>query len=410
MFQEAGENYIASQKANGWVCLPERYDDGGFSGGNTNRPALQKLLADIQDGKVDMVVVYKIDRLSRSIFDFGELQSLFDKHDVSFCSVTQEINTRTSSGRMMLNILMTFAQFEREIITERIRDKVAAAKKRGKHCGGCPVLGYDADPLTKKLHINEEEAKIVKFVFEEYLRTASAKEVAIALEQQGIKGKVWTTKKGVKHEGQKINNHMVYRMLKNPLYIGQVQHKGNFYKGEQEAIIDQDLWNKVQTLLNSNLRHDPALRHSKTNPFVGLLYCGTCGGAMSMAHTKKSNKRYHYFICTEDSKRNFRICPVNRIPVDVIQKAVLTQFAELLQSPTIIAKIMELNETISAPKLREALKNIHDIWEVMCYTERYKLLHNLISKILVFEDRLEIEPNVDGIKSLLKEAGIKVKK
>lgn len=131
---------------------------------------------------------------------------------------------------------------------------------------------------------------------------------------------------------------------------------------------------------------------------------------MSMAHTKKSNKRYHYFICTEDSKRNFRICPVNRIPVDVIQKAVLTQFAELLQSPTIIAKIMELNETISAPKLREALKNIHDIWEVMCYTEQYKLLHNLISKILVFEDRLEIEPNVDGIKSLLKEAGIKVKK
>ena len=366
--RESGENYIASQKANGWVCLPERYDDGGFSGGNTNRPALQKLIADIKDGKVDMVVVYKIDRLSRSIFDFGELQSVFDEYGVSFCSVTQEINTRTSSGRMMLNILMTFAQFEREILTERVRDKVAAAKKRGKHCGGRPVLGYDSDPVTKKLHINEAEAETVRFVFDEYLRTGSAKDVSTALELQGAKGKVWTTKKGVKYEGQKINDQMIYQMLKNPLYIGQVRHKGNFYKGEQDAIIEQDVWDKVQILLNSNLRHDPSRRGSKKNPFVGLLYCGNCGSAMSLAHTKKANKRYHYFICTEDSKRNFKICPVKRVPVDIIQTEVLGQLAELLQSPALIAKIMEINDKISAPKLSEILKNIHEIWggDVSC--------------------------------------------
>ena len=239
--RESGENYIASQKVNGWVCLPERYDDGGFSGGNTNRPALQKLIADIKDGKVDMVVVYKIDRLSRSIFDFGELQSVFDEYGVSFCSVTQEINTRTSSGRMMLNILMTFAQFEREILTERVRDKVSAAKKRGKHCGGYPVLGYDSDPITQKLHIDEAEAETVKFVFEEYLRTGSAKAVATTLELKGIRGKVWTTKKVVKHDGQKVNNQIIYRMLKNPLYIGRVPHKETSYPGEHQAIIEQGL-------------------------------------------------------------------------------------------------------------------------------------------------------------------------
>ena len=159
--RDAAMNYIASQKANGWVCVKESYDDGGWSGGNVNRPALQRLMADIRAGLIDIVVVYKIDRLSRSLTDFAELQTEFDKYGVSFVSVTQEINTSTSSGRMMLNILMTFAQYEREIIAERVRDKVAAAKKRGKHCGGYPVLGYDSDPVTKKLLINPEEAETV---------------------------------------------------------------------------------------------------------------------------------------------------------------------------------------------------------------------------------------------------------
>ena len=167
---------------------------------------------------------------------------------------------------------------------------------------------------------------------------------------------------------------------------------------------------QVQILLNSNLRHDPKRRSSKKNPFVGLLYCGNCGSAMSLAHTKRTNKRYLYFICTEDSKRNFKICPVNRIPVDIIQNKVLEQLAELLQSPTLIAKIMAINDKISAPKLREILKNIHDIWGVMCHVEQVRFLRNLVSKILVFEDRIEIEPNVDGIKSLLQDAGVKVKK
>ena len=202
--REACENYIASQKSNGWICLPQHYDDGGYSGGNLNRPALERLKADIEAGQVDMIVIYKIDRLTRCLADLSDLQEFFDAHDVSFSSVTQEINTSTSAGRMMLNILMTFAQYEREIIADRVRDRVAAAKKKGMHCGGYPVLGYDVNPVTHKLEINEKEAEIVRFVFDKYNECGSAKEVAAELEIRGCRGKVWTTRKGVKHDGQHI--------------------------------------------------------------------------------------------------------------------------------------------------------------------------------------------------------------
>lgn len=193
--RESCENYIASQKGNGWLCLPEHYDDGGFSGGNMNRPALQKLKEDIKVGLIDIIVIYKIDRLTRSLSDFSELQEFFDEHDVSFVSVTQEINTSTSAGRMMLNILMTFAQYEREIIAERVRDKVSAAKKRGKNCGGFPILGYDSDPATKKLIINKQEAEIVRFVFKSYLKHGSAKAVSTELELKDFRGKSWIPEK-----------------------------------------------------------------------------------------------------------------------------------------------------------------------------------------------------------------------
>ena len=230
--REACENYIASQKSNGWICLPQHYDDGGYSGGNLNRPALERLKADIEAGQVDMIVIYKIDRLTRCLADLSDLQEFFDAHDVSFSSVTQEINTSTSAGRMMLNILMTFAQYEREIIADRVRDRVVAAKKKGMHCGGYPVLGYDVNPVTHKLEINEKEAEIVRFVFDKYNECGSAKEVAAELEIRGCRGKVWTTRKGVKHDGQHINNMMIYRMLKSPLYIGRVPHKKTSYPGE----------------------------------------------------------------------------------------------------------------------------------------------------------------------------------
>lgn len=218
--REAGEAFIASQKFKNWECLPERYDDGGFSGGNTNRPALAKLKADIADGKIDAVVVYKIDRLSRSLMDFAELLTLFEKYDVAFVSVTQDINTSSSSGRMMLNILMTFAQYEREVITERIKDKVSAAKKRGMHCGGPVPIGYRSDPETKKLYVVPEEAELVKKIFETYLRFGSGKETAKFLDLCGLKTPVKISRKGVPHGGDEFNGTYIYRVLQNPLYLG----------------------------------------------------------------------------------------------------------------------------------------------------------------------------------------------
>ena len=410
--REAGENYIASQKANGWVCLPERYDDGGFSGGNTNRPALQRLMKDIRAGRVDIVVVYKLDRLTRSLMDFSDLQEFFDRYGVSFVSVTQEINTSTSAGRMMLNILMTFAQYEREIIAERVRDKVAAAKKRGKHCGGYPVLGYDSDPVSKKLVINPREAEIVRFVFKKYLECGSAKEVAIELERMGCRGKVWTTKSGIRHDGQKINNHMIYRMLKSPLYIGRVPHRDTSYPGEHEAIVDEETWRRTQELLATNLTHDAGRKSTKLQPFAGLVRCGHCGGAITLCHTVKGKKRqYGYYLCNEDTKRNIKTCPTPRIPAAEFESLVLRELAAVLNTPTMLARIDRRLEADDEMSVRQemtarAVAKLEQLWEVMVPTERYALIHNIVSRIVVFKDRLKVEFNRDGMVKLLQEAGL----
>ena len=227
--RESGENYIASQKTRGWVCLPERYDDGGFSGGNTNRPGLIKLMNDIATGKID-VLVYKIDRLSRSICDFAELSKTFDKYGTSFVAVTQDINTSTGSRRMMLNILVTFAQYEREVIAERIRDKMSASRKKGLWVGGVTPYGYQA--LNKKLEIVPEQAEIVKNIFQRYSETGSAKQVCDELDAAGIRNRT----------GKKFAPPMIYRMLENHSYIGQVEYKGEVFPGEHTAIIGKKLW------------------------------------------------------------------------------------------------------------------------------------------------------------------------
>ena len=407
--REACENYIASQKANGWVCLPERYDDGGFSGGNMNRPALNRLKEDIQAGKIDIIVIYKIDRLTRCLTDFSDLQEFLDAHDVSFVSVTQEINTSTSAGRMMLNILMTFAQYEREIIAERVRDKVAAAKKKGMHCGGYPVLGYDTNPVTRKLVVNEREAEIVRFVFDRYNECGSAKEVSTELELRGCRGKVWRTRNGVQHDGQQINNQMIYRMLKNPLYIGRVPHRDKTYPGEHQPVVTQEAWDKAQELLKGNLTHDAKRRSPKLQPFAGLVVCGHCGGAITLAHTvKKGKHRYGYYICNEDSKRNFSICPTPRIPAADFETLVVKELSAVLKTPTMLAQIdARLDEFGTGSALAvKALENLNTLWEVMCPAERYKLIHAIVRRIIIFKDHIKIEFNQDGLVTLLTEAGM----
>ena len=230
--RESGEAYIASQKAEGWRCLPGAYDDGGFTGGNMERPALKRLLADIAAGKIDCVVVYKVDRLSRSLLDFARIMEVFEQRKVSFVSVTQQFNTATSMGRLVLNVLLSFAQFEREIIGERIRDKIAANRRKGKWTGGTPILGYDVDRTgpRPKLAVNAAEAARVREIFALYLKHGALLPVVEELVARGWMNKTWKTKAGEPVGGRPFDKCSLYALLTNPLYVGQVKHKEQVYE------------------------------------------------------------------------------------------------------------------------------------------------------------------------------------
>ena len=283
--REAGEAYIASQKANGWVCLPTRYDDGGYSGGNMKRPALQQLLADCEAGLVDIIVVYKIDRLSRSICDFADLSKKFDEWGTQFVAVTQEINTATSAGRMMLNILITFAQYEREVITERVRDKMAASRKKGKWVGGSVPMGYRVE--NKKLVVEPEEARVIQRIFQRFIEIQSPTLIAQELNKDGIRTK----------QGKAWDKPHIYRILSNHTYIGQVKYKGSICEGEQNAIVELDVWNRTREILALN---EPVPRQTKRMetiaPLKGILRCGHCDCAMMPTYARKNGKRYFYYL------------------------------------------------------------------------------------------------------------------
>ncbi len=318
--REAGEAYIASQKAEGWVGLADRYDDGGFTGGNMDRPALKRLLADIEAGKIDTVIVYKVDRLSRSLLDFSQLIALFDKHEVSFVSVTQSFNTTTSMGRLTLNILLSFAQFEREIIGERIRDKVAAAKKKGKHTGGPPVLGYNIDRAAGRLVVNPAEADLVRRIFNLFLQLGSTMKVATALNADGSRTKAWTTRKGKVRPGQPWDKCSVNRVVNNVKYVGQVSHKGELYKGEQEALIDRRTWDKTRGILATNHNARAANSRRKTPALLsGLIRCGSCGRSMGVTFTRRRGRTYRYYLCGKAAKQGYDQCPVKSVAAGEVE-------------------------------------------------------------------------------------------
>jgi site-specific DNA recombinase len=273
--REACEAYVASQKAEGWLLVPDRYDDGGFSGGTLERPALQRLMADIESKRVDVVVVYKIDRLSRSLMDFARLVEVFDRNSVTFVSVTQSSNTTTSMGRLTLNILLSFAEFEREVIGERIRDKFAASRKKGMWMGGWAPLGYDVK--DRKLVINPAEAATVRMIFEQFLKVGSATALVRSLSTKGV-----TTKRG-----KLIDKSDVYKLLNNRVYFGNAVHKGTAYPGEHQAIIDRALWDRVHAILRESPRKRTMHTRAQTPALLKGLIFGPTGCAMSPTHTRK---------------------------------------------------------------------------------------------------------------------------
>src|ERR1700716_2297547 len=290
---DASQAYIRSQAHAGWTMLRSKYDDGGFSGGNTERPALQRLLDDVRADKIDIIVVYKVDRLTRSLADFAKLVELFDKHNVSFVSVTQQFNTTTSMGRLTLNVLLSFAQFEREVTSERIRDKIAASKRKGLWVGGMAPLGYDTK--DRKITVNDVEADCIRTIFQSYLKLGSLNLLMADLHKRGIVTKVRTLKTGETAGGIPFTRGPLAYLLRNRFYVGKVVFKGETLAGEQPAIVDQDLFDAVQAKLNEQINNHRVSRTKSEALLLGRIYDDR-GHKMTPSHVRKRGIKYRYYI------------------------------------------------------------------------------------------------------------------
>ncbi len=338
--REAAEAYIASQRHAGWVALRTDYSDGGYSGGTLERPGLEKLLADIRRDRIDCVVVYKVDRLSRSLMDFAQMIALFEQHEVSFVSVTQHFDTSTSMGRLILNVLLSFAQFEREIIGERIRDKKLATAKQGKYVGGQPFLGYDIDRERKRLIVNPAEAEAVRHIFERFIEMRSCLKVARELNAKGHRTKAYKAiKNGKVMGGKRWNKVYVYRVLTNRKYLGEIVHKGKSYPGEHEGILDRRLWDEAKRIMADNYQARGNKTRQKAPALLkGILRCGHCGKAMGASHTKRRGRRYRYYVCNHAERNGYDTCPVKSVAAGEIEGAVIEQLRRVFRSPDMIAR------------------------------------------------------------------------
>jgi len=326
--REAAENYIASQQQEGWSCLPGRYDDGGFTGGNMQRPALQRLLEDAEAGRIDCVVVYKVDRLSRSLLDFARMMEVFERQGVSFVSVTQQFNTATSMGRLMLNVLLSFAQFEREIISERTRDKMRAARRRGKRLGSTPVLGYGVDPQTRRLVVLPAEAERVRVIFQLYAELRGLIPTVRELARRGWVAKRWTTRKGGVRGGRPFNKAGLHYLLTNVTYLGRVKFQDEIYEGDHEAIVPEDLFARVQELLSANRRMKRCAQANGCGGLLeGLLYCAPCDAGMIHTYTSNGSRRYRYYVCSSAQQRGRETCPSQSVPAEEIERFIWQQVA-----------------------------------------------------------------------------------
>ncbi len=358
--RQSAEAYIESQRHEGWKCIRKRYDDAAISGGTLDRPALKELLDDIQDGQIDCVVVYKVDRLSRSLLDFAKLINLFDEHEVSFVSVTQQFNTTTSMGRLTLNILLSFAQFEREIIGERIRDKKLATARQGKYVGGGPILGLDI--VDKKYIVNEEEAKMVKAIFDRFEKLESCRKVAVALNGEGIRTKRHFSKIGKPMGGKEWSARKVYDLLTNRKYLGQIVHKGKVYPGEHQAVMPIEQFERVQAQLHANKTYTHKHQVRRFVLLRRMIRCGHCGGRVQPIWTTNRGREYRYYACMKKVKEGYGQCPLPNLPGGQIETAVVDQLRALLRHPDVIARTYrEISKTGGAGQGTESLARLEEL-------------------------------------------------
>jgi site-specific DNA recombinase len=391
--REACEAYIASQRPEGWVLVHDRYDDGGVSGGTLDRPALKRLLADIENGLVDVVVVYKIDRLSRSLMDFARLVEVFDANEVTFVSVTQSFNTTTSMGRLTLNVLLSFAQFEREVIGERIRDKFAASRARGMWMGGWAPLGYDV--RDRKLVVNKAEAALVRRIVERFLKLGSATKLVGELAEDGIRNK----------RGKPMDKGFLYKLLNNRLYLGEAVHKGTAYPGEHEAIIGQDLWDKVHGILQESPRRRASKARAQTPALLKGLTFGPTGHAMVPTHTRRRGRLYRYYVSTAVLKSVRDACPIGRVPAGEMEAAVIGQVRHLLTTPEVIVRTWkaarEQDTAVSESAVRAALMSLDPLWDELFPAEQARIVQLLVARVDVRQDGIDIALRSDGLTRLL---------
>ena len=388
--REACEAFIRSQRHEGWVALPAAFDDGGFSGGNLARPGLQRLLQDVREGRVDVIVTYKVDRLTRSLADFARLIEIFDAHQVSFVSVTQQFNTTSSMGRLTLNVLLSFAQFEREVTGERIRDKIAASKQKGMWMGGVPPLGYDVH--EHKLVVNSEEAETVRRIFALYLELGCVRRVKEQADRLGLVTKSRIAK-GLSQGGKSFSRGHLYKLLSNPIYIGRIAHKSQLYEGQHAALIDDQSWAAVQARLAGNgpERHRAATA-LEPSLLTGLLF-DAAGERLSPSHAVKQSRRYRYYVSRSliaeagnDSKRGWRL------PAHAVEDAVIRIAAAALTEPASLIERLGLGGS-GATRTQLVLDRAAGFAKTLLQGSpgvRVRLTLDLIRKVVIEEETISI--------------------
>jgi len=393
--REACEAFIASQRSEGWVLVRDQYDDGGISGGTLERPGLKRLMADIEDGLVDVVVVYKIDRLSRSLADFAKLVEVFDRNGVTFVSVTQSFNTTTSMGRLTLNILLSFAQFEREVTAERIRDKVAASRKKGMWMGGVPPYGYRVE--NRKLLVDETAAAHVRWIFARFIEIGSCTVLAREVGARGL---------GTPR-GNQIDKKYLYRMLSNRAYLGEAVHKGDSYPGEHEAIIDRETWDRVHAILQESPRKRAARTRAETPALLKGLLFGPDGAAFSPTHTRKGGRLYRYYVSQTVLKHGAGSCSVGRVPAGEIEATVIDQLRAVFRQPEIVAGTWKTARAqdggITEVDARETLTRLDPLWDELFPAEQARIVALLVERVDIDTDGLDVRLRVDGLSSLTRE-------
>lgn len=388
--REAAEAFISSQRQEGWTASVEHYDDGGFTGANMERPALKRLLEDVEAGKVNCIVVYKVDRLTRSLLDFSRIMEILDKRGATFVSVTQQFNTTASIGRLTLNILLSFAQFEREMISERTRDKMHAARRKGKWVGGFPPFGYDVAPKGGVLTVNATEAHRVREAFRLYLELGTLMPVVQEFDSRGWRMKKWTTQEGRDRGGASFNKGTLHKLLTNHLYTGRVKFQDKLYAGEHERIIDDETFDGVQEQLTRNGRGGGKIRNKGGALLKSLVRC-SCGAAMTHTYVQKKSIRYRYYVCVTAHQQGWNKCVTQSVSAPELESAVIENLRKFSQQPAMLSGVLRRLEEMRRDStdtpmadpgdVQDALSKFDPLWANLNLAEQERFVRALIAEV-----------------------------